>query len=53
VIRLAKFDVPALVAALEAVLAVHYQYEDKCCADCGRMWPCETVTKIREALGEN
>ena len=49
----ARTDVPALVAAVEAVLAFHYQHEDKCCADCGRAWPCYTVEAIREALGED
>ena len=61
-------DVPALVAALRAVLAVHapdYTYPD-CpkCAECSDiasteaqrfvvLWPCPTVAAIRQHLGED
>jgi hypothetical protein len=55
----ARTDVPMLVAALDAVLAIHGPYEDDpgTCRGCGLDrfergidWPCEAVRAIREAL---
>lgn len=66
VLRLACFDVPALVAAVEAVLALHAKQADGygkwTCREC--VWtdeervggpvpyPCDTVITIRDALVE-
>lgn len=56
----ARTDVPALVAALRAVLEVHKRkvtmfnfatYDE--CEDCEYDWPCLTVTAIRQHLGED
>ena len=62
----ARTDLPALLAAVEDVLALHRPIEiepsDTICAECsnqlpnGRFlpvveWPCLTVTTIEEALG--
>lgn len=56
----ARTDVPALVAALEAVLAVHQpgdwsddEAEYTSCRHCGEaaLYPCPTVEAINEALG--
>lgn len=48
-------DVPALLAAVEAVLELHktetYDGEDYC-VHCFIYYPCLTVGGIREALGE-
>lgn len=66
VLRLACFDVPALVAAVEAVLAIHTREADGyggwMCATClddergfdpeREPYPCPTVAAIRDALGE-
>ena len=62
VLRLACFDVPALVSAVEAVLALHSKNRYEACNECYdrslNTWadlvpyPCPTVTAIREALGE-
>lgn len=64
----ARTDVPALVAALRAVLAVHapdYTYPDcpKCseCSDLAStearrfvvLWPCPTVETIRQHIGDD
>ena len=55
------FDVPALVAAVEAVLAIHERNDDGDCDTCGSSYcadfvpveyPCPTVTAIQSALGE-
>lgn len=64
----ARTDVPALVAALRAVLDLHRPVEvepsDTICGDCsfqlpnGRYfgkveeWPCDTVRAVEAALGE-
>ena len=60
----ARTDVPALLAAVEAVLALHYpitrRHGRQKCAMCSDDWagfdpvtyPCPTVTAIRTALGE-
>lgn len=54
IIRLANFDAPALVSAVEAVLALHYlDMDEEHCADCSYNWPCPTVEAIRRALGED
>lgn len=63
----ARTDVPALVAALRAVLDLHAPDEPYCsddnhnpyqcpcatvgCRECERDYPCPTVTAIEEALG--
>ena len=56
----ARTDVPALVAALRAVLEVHKRkvtmfnfatYDE--CEDCEYDWPCLTVTAIRQHLGDD
>ena len=56
----ARTDVPALVAALRAVLEVHKRkvtmfnfatYDE--CEDCEYDWPCPTVTAIRRHLGDD
>ena len=54
---LAHHDVPALVAALRAVLEVHAETPYGC-AVCEEQnwalpWPCPTVTAIRQHLGED
>jgi hypothetical protein len=53
----ARTDVPALVEALEAVLAMHVRmdaYDNDALVDfcdrCQRPWPCETVTAIETEL---
>ncbi len=57
----ARTDVPTLVAAVEAVLALHKRVgwdNGDCCFDCSDhlgdpiLYPCPTVTAIRTALGE-
>lgn len=49
-----RTDVPALVAAVEAVLALHQRtIEYPECKECGFEYPCPTVTAIRDALGED
>jgi hypothetical protein len=48
----ARTDVPALVAAVEAVLATHAWNTDGKCPECWADYPCNTVTAIRQALGE-
>lgn len=54
IIRLATFDAPPLIAAVEAVLALHVPISSdvEFCAMCGVCVPCETVEAIRAALGE-
>lgn len=60
VLRLACFDVPALVAAVEAVLALHPErvsdngthYCGGCSDELIERYPCEDVEAIRTALGE-
>lgn len=64
IIRLATFDAPPLIAAVEAVLAIHkpmVSSPGNYCKSCGdeRLgefllidYPCPTVTAISEALGE-
>ena len=56
----ARTDVPALVAALRAVLDLHVGVVD-CCDECSPMkcavceaweWPCDTVRAVEAALGE-
>lgn len=58
-----RTDVPRLVAALRAVLALHveieYPFPDddespiRGCSGCGgREWPCPTVRAVEAALGE-
>ena len=60
----ARADVPALVAALRAVAAVHRPVtvpgevfgtwgEAKQCEDCEQRWPCNTLDAIRRHLGED
>ena len=60
----ARQDVPALVAALRAVVAVHRPVtvpgevfgtwgEAKQCEDCEQRWPCNTLDAIRRHLGED
>jgi len=57
-------DVPTLLAALEAVVAVHvprvrHEGWDNCefcdphdtCSGCGKSWPCPTITAITDAMG--
>lgn len=59
----ARTDVPALVAAVEAVLALHEPVggpsDPRCCPVCvdlsgeyAETYPCGTATAIRAALGE-
>lgn len=47
-------DVVVLVAAVEAVLALHIENWDNpgSCGNCEWNFPCPTVTAIRTALGE-
>ena len=62
VIRLAHFDIPALVAAVEAVLELHkeVQWAESwpTCIHCNDgegsplAYPCPTVQAIQSALGE-
>ena len=61
-VRLAHFDVPALVAAVEAALAIHKRVawdSGDCCFSCSDHlgdpipYPCETAAAIRDALGED
>lgn len=58
IIRLANFDVPALVATVEAVLALHTETPTRECRECTddsmyvRPYPCPTVQAINTALGE-
>lgn len=54
----ARTDVPRLVAALRAVEALHTRVgsDDQngfcvACCDMEPLWPCPTVTAIRDALG--
>ena len=58
----ARQDVPALVAALRAVVAIHRPVtvpgevfgtwgEAKQCEDCEQRWPCNTLAAIRQHLG--
>lgn len=48
-----RTDVPALVAAVEAVLELHHaQCDHAVCVECAFEAPCPTVTAIRTALGE-
>lgn len=57
----ARTDVPALVAALRAVLERHVptsadhhdDYETPWCRECGEDFPCPTVETIRQHLGED
>lgn len=58
----ARESVPALVAALRAVLAIHlsageeiddYGYTFEPCKACDSAWPCETVREIHKHLGED
>ena len=60
----ARADVPALVAALRAVVAIHRPVtvpgevfgtwgEAKQCEDCEQRWPCNTLDAIRQHLGED
>ena len=60
----ARTDVPALVAALRAVVAVHRPVtvpgevfgtwgEAKQCEDCEQRWPCNTLDAIRRHIGED
>ena len=59
----ARTDVPALVAALRAVLNLHFKAQPipaafgtqeggDYCVTCAEDWPCPTVTAIRQHLGE-
>lgn len=51
----ARTDVPALVAALEAVLALHSRVFDMnntpTCRECADDYPCPTVEAVNKALG--
>ena len=50
---LLMLDVPALVAAVEAVLELHHaQCDHAVCVECAFEAPCPTVNAINEALGE-
>ncbi|WP_430754636.1 hypothetical protein [Micrococcus luteus] len=55
----ARTDVPALVAALRAVLELHKHHAGRGGEHCGRCfpdewgWPCATVAAIRQHLGED
>ena len=60
----ARTDVPALVAALRAVLELHvkarpitvaYDTQERrgYCYVCAENWPCRTVTAIHQHLGED
>lgn len=60
-VRLARRDAPVLVAAIEAVLALHTKERGWCsqCLATNELddvlvvdWPCPTITAIRTALGE-
>lgn len=57
----ARQDIPALLAAVEAVLELHKPSLGlhrattptvEFCRECGLAYPCDTVTAIRTALGE-
>lgn len=53
----ARTDVPALVAALRAVLHLHRPTMHQCgccgtCDECDWEWPCGTVRAVEAALGE-
>ena len=60
--HLAEIDIPALVAAVEAVLELHKEVQWKeswpTCIHCNSgegsplAYPCPTVTAINQALGE-
>ena len=62
-IAAARSDIPRLVAALESVLELHQPYITRSawqtCNECWNsgtaeiVYPCPTVTAIREALGES
>lgn len=48
---LERDDVPAMVAALEAVLARHVEFRPALsCRNCHYEWPCPTVRAINLAL---
>ena len=60
----ARTDVPALVAALRAVLNLHFKAQPipaafgtqeggDYCVTCAEDWPCPTVETIRQHLGED
>ena len=60
----ARQDVPALVAALRAVVAIHRPVtvpgevfgtwgETKQCEDCEQRWPCNTLDAIHRLLGDD
>lgn len=56
----ARTDVPALVAALHAILDLHEGapnsvsalYPDPACNECGQTMPCPTVRAVEATLGE-
>lgn len=63
-IAAARTEVPALVAALRAVVAIHRPVtvpgevfgtwgEAKQCEDCEQRWPCNTLDAIHRLLGED
>ncbi len=59
-IELARWDAPALLAAVDAVLDLHARSE-RCphaidcgcgwCRECGLPWPCDVVHVVADALG--
>ena len=55
-ITAARTDVPALLAAVRDVLAVHYEatcsrgYPQAFCIDCDQEWPCPTVRALAAHL---
>ena len=60
----ARTDVPALVAALRAVLNLHFKAQPipaafgtqeggDYCVTCAEDWPCPTVETIRQHLGDD
>jgi hypothetical protein len=48
--ELACQDVPRLLAAVEAVLKLHYRKQVPVCETCRVRWPCPTVGAITAAL---
>lgn len=56
-ISAARTDIPRLLAALDGVLALHYEdlfrgHLSNGCKTCGHDWPCPTVAAVVAALQE-
>ena len=54
-IQASSADVPKLLAAVQAMAAIHRheltEYrEDLTCTECGQYWPCPTVRAVEAAL---